>query len=305
MGVGPGVGVQHVEITENADGQRLDNFLLARFRGVPKSVIYRIIRKGEVRVNKGRARPDTRLKHGDTVRVPPVRHRDPSAPATPSRELLTALGQPLFEDDHLIVLDKPSGLAVHGGTGVESGLIEQLRAARPELGFAELAHRLDRATSGCLVVAKSRQVLTSLHASLRGDEERVDKRYLALVRGRWPGDVDVVTLPVDDREATSVFEVLRELPGATLVRIELLTGRNHQARLHAAGCGHPVAGDDRHGDRGFNRALRRNGLKRLFLHAEKLGFRHPVTQASLQIEAPLPDKLDAVLESLAERGIDG
>lgn len=294
--------VQHVEINESADGQRLDNFLMAQFRGVPRSVIYRIIRKGEVRVNKGRAKAVTRLQVGDIVRLPPVRTKSTPAIARPSSAVLEALELPLFEDEHLLIINKPSGLAVHSGTGIESGLIEQLRVARPELDFAELAHRLDRATSGCLIIAKSRSVLTSLHDSLRGDDVRLEKIYTALLRGDVGTSRRVIDTPVGEREARSIFTLERvvgdEHLQASLVKIDLLTGRNHQARIHAESIGHPVAGDDRHGDRKFNRSMRTVGLKRLFLHASLLSFAHPVTDMPVIARAPLPGRLEKVLEAL-------
>jgi len=284
--------VRHVEIDESADGQRLDNFLMAQFRGVPRSMIYRIIRKGEVRVNKGRAKAVTRLSSGDIVRLPPVRTGPASEPARPSAAVLGALESPLFEDEHLLIVDKPSGLAVHSGTGIDSGLIEQLRVVRRDLGFAELAHRLDRATSGCLIIAKSRATLTSLHDSLRGDDVRVEKHYIALLRGHVNFETRDIDAIVDEREARSVFNVTRRIgsdeTASSLVSIELLTGRNHQARIHATGIGHPVAGDDRHGDRDYNRALKRSG------------FVHPVKGTPVVVEAPLPRQLENVVTKIEE-----
>ncbi len=305
--------VRHVEIDENRAGQRLDNFLLATFRGVPKSRIYRLVRKGEVRVNRGRAKPDYRLQAGDIVRLPPVREAAAAEPPAPG-----SFGwleeRVLYEDEHLLAVNKPSGLAVHAGSGVAHGLIEALRALRPEAPMLELAHRLDHETSGCLLIAKSRPALLGLHQALKAGG--ISKRYLALVRGLWQGRQRTVTAALEKRErggehmvetgedgkaATSRFHPRTRYAeaGATLVEIELLTGRTHQARVHAAHIGHPIAGDDKYGDRDFNRELRRLGLKRLFLHAWRLDFRHPVTGCKLALEAPLAPELSALLERLA------
>jgi len=305
--------VRYLEIDDSRAGQRLDNFLLAILKGVPKSHVYRLLRKGEVRVNKGRVRPDYRLQVGDLIRLPPVRTSPEPVrerPATPPRWLAESI---LHEDDHLLVLNKPAGLAVHAGSGVESGLIEALRAARPEAPLLELAHRLDRDTSGCLLVAKSRKALTALHRMLREGEIR--KYYLALVKGSWQGGPRQITEALErvptrvrtppesadgaGKAAASWFRPVKACGPATLMEIELLTGRTHQARVHAAHVGHPIAGDDKYGDWDFNRALRPAGLKRLFLHAARLELRHPVTGSKLKFEAPLPADLSTVLDRLS------
>lgn len=304
--------VRHVEIDDTRAGQRLDNFLLATLRGVPKSRIYRLVRKGEVRVNRGRTQPDYRLQAGDVVRVPPVREA-PAPAKAPAERFIWLEERVLYEDEHLMAINKPAGLAVHAGSGVAFGLIEALRAIRPDAPMLELVHRLDRDTSGCLLVAKSRATLTGLHTALR--EGGVAKQYLALVRGllrgtrtvsaalekRERGGEHMVEAGEEGREATSRFHARTRYPeaGATLVEIELLTGRTHQARVHAEHIGHPIAGDDKYGDREFNRELRRAGLKRLFLHAWRLNFKHPVMNCKMAFEAPLAPELSAVLERLA------
>lgn len=304
--------VRYVEVSENRAGQRLDNFLLATLKGVPKSRIYRLVRKGEVRVNRGRTQPNYRLEVGDVVRVPPVRET-PAPVKAPAQRFDWLEERVLYEDEHLMAVNKPAGLAVHAGSGVAFGLIETLRALRPEMPMLELVHRLDRDTSGCLLLAKSRAALTGLHRALR--EGRVVKRYLALVKGllrgsrtvsaalekrEWSGE-RVVEAGEDGREANSRFHARTRYPeaGATLVEIELLTGRTHQARVHAEHIGHPIAGDDKYGDRAFNRALRRAGLRRLFLHAWRLNFKHPVTNRKIALEIPLAPELSAVLERLS------
>lgn len=304
--------VRHVEIDATRSGQRLDNFLLATLKGVPKSRIYRLVRKGEVRVNKGRSKPDYRLQAGDIVRLPPVRMA-PAAEQVPPERFAWLADRILYEDEHLLVVDKPAGLAVHAGSGVAFGLIEGLRALRPDAPMLELAHRLDRDTSGCLLVAKSRPALLALHQALKTGG--IAKRYLALVRGLWRGRQRTVSAALERHErggermveagtegkmATSVFHPRTRYSdvGATLVEIELLTGRTHQARVHAAHVGHPVAGDDKYGDREFNRELRSSGLKRLFLHAWRLNLKHPITNSKIEFEAPLAPELAAILERL-------
>ena len=305
--------VRYLEIDDTRAGQRLDNFLLATLKGVPKSHVYRLLRKGEVRINKCRAKPDYRLQAGDVVRLPPVRTSAESAgerPAAAPRWLDESI---LYEDDHLLVLNKPAGLAVHAGSGVKSGVIEALRAARPQAPMLELAHRLDRGTSGCLLIAKSRAALTALHRMLR--EGEVHKHYLALVKGAWKGGARQITealertasrvrTSAEDEEgegkaAASWFRPVKAYGAGTLMEIELLTGRTHQARVHAMHVGHPIAGDDKYGDWDFNRAMRPAGLKRLFLHAARLELRHPVTGGKLEFKAPLPADLQTVLDRLS------
>lgn len=304
--------VRHVEIDATRSGQRLDNFLLTTLKGVPKSRIYRLVRKGEVRVNRGRARPDYRLQTGDLVRLPPVRMA-PAAEHAPPERFAWLADRIIYEDEHLLAVDKPAGLAVHAGSGVTFGLIEGLRALRPEAPMLELAHRLDRDTSGCLLIAKSRPALLGLHQALKTGG--IAKRYLALVRGLWRGRQRTVTAALERQErggarrvqadeagkaAASVFHPRTRYTeaGATLVEVELLTGRTHQARVHAAHAGHPIAGDDKYGDREFNRELRAAGLKRLFLHAWRLNFKHPLTNCEMTLEAPLAPELSILLERL-------
>ena len=306
-------GVRHVDIDATREGQRLDNFLLGQLKGVPKSHVYRVLRRGEVRVNSARAAPSYRLQEGDRVRIPPVRTSQPKTPAGSQRFEWVA-GRTLYEDEHIIVLNKPGGLAVHGGTGVHVGLIEGLRQLRPDLPMLELVHRLDRDTSGCLLLAKDRVALVRLHDMLR--QSAVDKRYLALVKGRWRGGSRQISAPLArdrvrggerlvgvseaGRTAESQFEPKGSYGPATLMEIRLHTGRTHQARVHAAHAGHPIAGDEKYGDREFNRELRELGLRRLFLHAARLRFAHPVTGAKIDVAADLPEELNSVLERLRE-----
>ncbi|MDH3514026.1 MAG: RluA family pseudouridine synthase [Gammaproteobacteria bacterium] len=311
--VDPAPAVRYLEIDETRAGQRLDNFLIATLKGVPKSRIYRILRKGEVRINKGRARPDYRLEAGDVVRIPPLRLAPPRLKAGEAEGFSWLLPRILHEDDDLLVINKPAGLAVHAGSGVGVGLIEALRGLRPDAPFLELAHRLDRDTSGCLLLAKSRPSLTGLHRLLR--DGGLEKTYLALVAGAWRGGAREVRAALEKnrprsgermvevseagKEASSVFMPRQRYGSSSLMEIRLLTGRTHQARVHAAHLGHPVAGDDKYGDRDFNRHLQRLGLKRMFLHAWRLRFTHPLRDSKMDFEAPLPDELSVVLERLA------
>lgn len=296
-------------------GQRLDNYLLGALKGVPRSHVYRLIRSGQVRVNSGRVTPKHRLKAGDRVRVPPVAMRAP-APSSPGPSLDWLAERIVFEDQRLLVLDKPAGLAVHGGTGVALGCIEALRALRPEIKELELVHRIDRATSGCLLVAKRRSALRTLHALLRDGE--VEKRYLTLVRGRWREPVAEVSAPLvtkrgagesrvrvatGGKAASSSFRLLETVGhAASLLEVSIATGRTHQIRVHAAHLGHPVAGDDRYGDREFNDSLRRFGLRRMFLHSHSVAFVWPESGEEFSISVPLPGELEAVLTALRARG---
>jgi 23S rRNA pseudouridine955/2504/2580 synthase len=304
--------VSWLTVDENATGQRIDNFLLRILKGVPKSHVYRILRSGEVRVNKGRVGPDVRLAPGDVIRVPPVRT------AAPPRAPIARSFKPgiLFEDDWLIGVDKPAGLAVHGGSGIALGLIEQLRAARPDARFLELAHRLDRETSGVLLVAKKRAALTGLHAQLRDGE--IDKRYLALVRGPWKDAMRVVDVPLhkfstregerrvraepSGRASMTIFRLERawpaRVPPVALLEAELKTGRTHQIRVHLAHLGHALAGDDKYGDFAWNRELAREGLRRMFLHARKVTFAHPASGDPIVVASPLPEALSRFLTGL-------
>ena len=305
--------VQMVEIGPDLAGQRVDNYLLGRLKGAPRSLIYRILRRGEVRVNKGRIRPDYRLRAGDMLRIPPVRLEPRQTPARPADAVLRQLAAAiLYEDERVLVLNKPSGLAVHGGSGLRYGVIEGLRALRPEARYLELVHRLDRETSGCLLIARRRSALRILHELLR--ENRIDKRYLALVRGRWQGGQRVVEAPLrknvlrsgerivrvdpTGKPSRSVFRPLAVAELASLVEVRLDTGRTHQIRVHAAHIGHPVAGDEKYGDPEFNRRLREmTGLNRLFLHARSLRIPWP-DREPLEVIAPMDDTLTRTLEIL-------
>lgn len=306
-------GVRYIEIAENRAGQRLDNFLVTQLKGLPKSRIYRLLRKGEVRVNRGRVGPDYRLEAGDSIRLPPIRLAQPK-PTPETADFQWLAERVLHEDDVLLALDKPAGLAVHAGTGVSTGVIEALRALRPQAPMLELVHRLDRDTSGCLLIAKDRRTLLALHAQLRAG--RIEKRYVALVRGHWPAKLREVSAPLergrvrggeqmvgvtaDGREAVTRFAVRERFEGATLVGIQLLTGRTHQARVHTAHVGHPIAGDDKYGVREFNRETRALGLRRLFLHAEQLHLEHPSGGPPIRFKAPIPIELTQFLAQLRE-----
>ncbi len=307
-------GVRQVEVDASDAGQRLDNLLLRELKGVPRSHVYRLLRRGEVRVNGKRAKPELRLAAGDRVRIPPVRQEESASGQSEPGERMAAgvEARVVYEDDRLIVVDKPSGLAVHGGSGLAFGVIEALRASRPDVRL-ELAHRLDRDTSGLLLVAKGGVALRHLHALLR--EGAVAKRYLALVKGRWrlgrkrldlplatshrQGGERVVRVHVDGKPSVSVFEPLERFGDlATLMQVDLETGRTHQIRVHAAYSGHPVAGDDKYGEREFNQRLREAGLRRLFLHATRLEFQWPDTGRRCELTSPLPADLEGVLSRL-------
>ena len=324
-------------VGEDSSGQRLDNFLLRELKGVPKTHVYRIIRSGEVRVNKGRAAADTRVEDGDVVRVPPLRLPGPKAglgedgagSSAPPREFPI-----LYEDEHLLAVDKPSGVAVHGGSGVSFGVIEQLRRARPQARFLELVHRLDRDTSGILLLAKKRSALTHLQDQFRGRE--TGKTYLALAAGTWPANRKVIDVPLhkylqadgerrvkvvaaddpDGMRAITLVKVAQRIslplpPGEgrgegkerlfTLLEVTIKTGRTHQIRVHLASQGHPIAGDDKYGDFELNKALARAGLRRMFLHAWRLRFAHPQTGEVVELNAPLPPELESFLHSAQAR----
>jgi 23S rRNA pseudouridine955/2504/2580 synthase len=308
-------GVEIVRIPPSLAGQRVDNFLLARLKGVPRSLVYKLLRRGEVRVNKGRVKPTHRLAVGDLVRLPPVRRADGDAPASPPVALMRGLADAvLYEDERVLVIAKPAGMAVHGGSGISAGVIEALRALRPD-NELELVHRLDRDTSGCLLISKRRSALRALHRQMR--DGGIDKRYLALLAGPLPRRVVQVDLPLRkhqlrggermvqvDREAgkasRTLFRRLAAYGGLTLVEAELHTGRTHQIRVHAASLGAPVAGDEKYGVEEANRELRRHGLKRLFLHAAALSFQPSDDAPKVRVEAPLPDDLAALLRRLEE-----
>ena len=309
---------RRLQVDEHGAGQRLDNYLLRALKGVPKSHVYRVIRSGEVRVNRGRAGAELRLAAGDEVRVPPLRLPErAAAPPVPAREFPV-----LYEDDALLAVDKPAGVAAHGGSGVAFGVIEQLRRARPQARFLELVHRLDKDTSGVLLLAKKRSALTALQQRLR--ERGVDKRYLALVTGAWPARLKVIDQPLHKthdaagarqvrvvapghaqaRRAITLVRRIEPRGGFTLLELVLQTGRTHQLRVHLAHCGHPIAGDPKYGDFALNRALVRGDavpgqrFERMFLHAWQLAFAHPASGEPVLLQAPLPAACAALLQAL-------
>jgi 23S rRNA pseudouridine955/2504/2580 synthase len=303
-----------VTITEEDAGQRIDNFLLRTCKGVPKSHIYRILRSGEVRVNKGRIDQLYRLEAGDVVRIPPVRVAEKSTAVVPAAEFAI-----LHEDSHILVIDKPCGVAVHGGSGVSFGVIEQLRASRPDAKFLELVHRLDRETSGLLMLAKKRSALTNLHEQMR--DGLTDKRYLTMVGGDWKNARQHIKLPLHKyttaegerrvcvqaggMESHTVFSLLRKYPKFALLEAELKTGRTHQIRVHLASSGFPILGDDKYGDFALNRVLlkadeTRGALKRMFLHAHQITFTHPESGKPMTLNAPLPGECERFLVSLGK-----
>ncbi len=293
-------------------GQRIDNFLIKLCKGVPKSHIYQVLRSGQVRVNKGRIAQTYRLCEGDTVRVPPIRVAERAVTHVPAVEF-----EILLEDEHLLVVDKPAGVAVHGGSGVSHGVIEQLRAARPQAKFLELVHRLDRETSGILMLAKKRSALVAMHEQIR--HGRMDKRYLALVHGQWLHRRQHVKLPLfkyttpegerrvrvqsDGQPSHTIFNLLRKYGDFALLEAELKTGRTHQIRVHLAASGFPITGDEKYGDFAFNRQLQksesgRGALKRMFLHAWRLRFTHPASGEEVSVESPLPEACERFIASL-------
>jgi 23S rRNA pseudouridine955/2504/2580 synthase len=311
-GARPCADVRWIEIDEAHAGQRLDNFLIGQLKGVPKSHVYRIVRSGEVRVDKGRVAPDHRLRLGQVVRIPPVRTAAPDAPApVPASEFPV-----LWEDDALVAIDKPSGVAVHGGSGVAFGVIEQLRAARPQARLLELVHRIDRETSGVLLVAKKRSALTAMHEAMR--DGRVRKRYLAIARGDWDGPARALRFPLhrfltadgerrvrvqDGGQAAGTrVRALRRLVHprhgpVTLLQADLETGRTHQIRVHLAHVGHPLLGDEKYGDFELNKVLEKEGHKRMFLHAFKIAFKHPEDGREIRLEAPMPAAFSRFVEA--------
>lgn len=301
--------VRQVNVSEDEAGQRIDNFLARHLKGVPKSHIYRIVRRGEVRVNSGRIRAQYKVRAGDTVRIPPVRVSTPKPGRVPGLNLEQHI---LFENPRLLVINKPPGIAVHGGSGLSYGIIEALRAERATAPYLELAHRLDRETSGCLVIAKRRSFLRAFHEQLQHGQ--VKKHYLALVAGQWQGGrrtVDValrknqlrggermVSVDEDGKRAISVFTPVSVYEGASLVEVELKTGRTHQIRVHGKHIGHPLAGDEKYGDDEFNRRMRAIGLRRMLLHAHMIEFVDPYDDQVITVSSPLDDNARAVLERL-------
>ena len=347
----PAIKAEFVTVDENSDGQRLDNFLIRQLKGVPKTHVYRIIRSGEVRVNKGRASADTRIAEGDIIRLPPVRVSERMAEkteamaaevakyaltnslenATDGRKISkTSILKDfpiLLEDEHVLAIAKPAGVAVHGGSGISFGVIEQLRMARPQAKFLELVHRLDRETSGILLVAKKRSALTNLQNQFR--ERETGKTYLALVVGAWPANKKVLDKPLhkyllptkdgsegerrvkvttkDDAEgmkSVTLVKVRQTFAGFTLLEVTIKTGRTHQIRVHLASEGHPIAGDDKYGDFELNKALQKptktqtTALKRMFLHAWRLQLTHPSTAERVELQNELPPELQSFAESL-------
>jgi 23S rRNA pseudouridine955/2504/2580 synthase len=299
-----------LEVGEDGAGQRIDNYLLKVLKGVPKSHVYRILRSGEVRVNKGRIAADRRLAFGDRVRVPPIRVAEPKDEASvPARDFSV-----VYEDEAMLVLDKPAGVAVHGGSGVDFGVIEQIRKARPQAKFLELAHRLDRETSGLLIIGKKRSALTKLHDFFR--DGGIDKRYLTLVKGHWRDTLRNVKLPLHkyltaegerrvrvDPEGKAAHSVMRlknrwmtPLGEFSLLEVELRTGRTHQIRVHLAHLGFPILGDEKYGDFAFNKDLQKAGLKRMFLHAASMRLPHPLNGEKINLAASLPPELEKFLK---------
>jgi 23S rRNA pseudouridine955/2504/2580 synthase len=311
--------IRHITVDEESAGQRLDNFLIRMLKGVPKSHIYRIIRSGEVRRNKGRVSADDRVAIGDVLRIPPIRlserAEEKAANPAPAREFPI-----VFEDDAFLAIDKPAGVAVHGGSGVSFGVIEQMRRARPQARLLELVHRLDRETSGLLLIAKKKSALKALQDQFR--ERETGKTYLALVKGVWPARLKVLDQPLhkylladgerrvkvttpddpDGMRSVTLVKVARRLKaptgleaaspeGFSLLEVTIKTGRTHQIRVHLASAGYPIAGDDKYGDFELNRQLSRCGLKRMFLHAWRLRLIHPVTNSPVELQAELPEEL--------------
>ena len=293
-----------LQVGEEAAAQRIDNFLLRHLKGVPKSHVYRVLRSGEVRVNSGRVKPEYRLQPGDRVRVPPIRISEKKAPPARPTEFPVA-----YEDPALLVVDKPAGVAVHGGSGVSFGVIESLRAARPEAKALELAHRLDRDTSGLLIVAKKRSALVELHRMLR--EGEIEKVYLAVAKGkvesrtlRQPLHKYVnakgerrVSVQEGGMAAETRVKALKSSPEFTFLEIRLLTGRTHQIRVHLSHAGHPLLGDGKYGDFELNHRLEKQGVRRLFLHASRLAFPHPISKEAIDLKAPLPAEMKKFVDA--------
>jgi 23S rRNA pseudouridine955/2504/2580 synthase len=305
-----GLAVRTLTVDAESAGQRLDNYLMRLLKGVPKTHVYRVIRSGEVRVNKGRAGADTRVAEGDQIRVPPMRLAAPSsAPPAPAREFPV-----LMEDEHLLAIVKPAGVAVHGGSGVSFGVIEQLRRSRPDARYLELVHRLDKETSGILLLAKKRSALTALQDQFR--DRNTGKTYAALVFGDWPAKLKVIdsalhkTLDAagerhvkvvgadhaDGRRSITLVKVARQWPGLSLLDVTIKTGRTHQIRVHLASSGHPIVGDPKYGDFARNKLFaRERHFERMFLHARDLSFDHPASGERIALHAPLPAECATLL----------
>lgn len=317
------MAVEYYTVTENEVGQRIDNFLIRHLKQLPKSALYRIVRKGEVRVDKKRVKPEKKLELGEIIRIPPIKLETevnpPDKPALASESLLAVLADAvLHEDEQLIFINKPSGLPVHSGSGYKLGLIEAFRQLRENLPYVELAHRIDRDTSGVVILAKSRQALTELHGLFR--DGKIDKRYKALVAGRWKHGRQHVTMDLSQEEGSrqkvqrvdegegkvseTIFSSLKNLHGASLLEAQILTGRMHQIRVQLQNLGHPILGDDRYGDFALNRKFREMGLKRLFLHSASVDFTLRATGRRYVVEAPLPDDLKDVLINIKINAVE-
>jgi 23S rRNA pseudouridine955/2504/2580 synthase len=311
--------IQYLTVTNDYSGQRLDNFLMSRLKGLPKSRLYRIIRKGELRINKKRVKPDYRLQEGDIIRIPPLRLAPPVTENTLNTKLAALLEKAIiFEDKHFLALNKPSGIAVHGGSGIHLGVIEALRLLRPQLKFLELVHRLDRDTSGCLLLAKKSSVLKELHGLLRSGE--IKKTYVALVAGHWPKSLLKVDAPLyknqlqsgerivrvqtEGKSSLTEFSVRHYYTESTLVAAMPITGRTHQIRVHAQFAKHPIVGDEKYGDKEINKKMRQLGCKRLFLHASQLEFTLPSIEKTITLNAELPEDLNQFLKRLTSLSTD-
>lgn len=305
--------VEYLEISAEQAGQRVDNFLLCYLKGVPRSLVYRIVRRGEVRINKGRIKPTYKLQAGDILRVPPITKSEPRDPNTPSKSALERIkSSVMFEDNRLMVINKPSGMAVHGGSGLSDAVIETLRYWRSELHYMELVHRLDRETSGCLLIAKKRSALRQLHELLR--ESKIKKTYIALVKGQWQGGkqkIDVpllrnqlqsgermVTVSEEGKRAVSYFKPIKVSKQYSLIEVTIETGRTHQIRVHAAHIGYPIVGDQKYGDESFNKMMRTRKLNRMFLHARKLEFSLSEPEQKYVFEAPPDDQLEQIFKEM-------
>lgn len=306
-------GVRYLTISAQEEDQRIDNFLITFLKTVPKSKIYRILRKGEVRVNKKRVDPSYRIREGDAIRLPPLFIEEKAKSVPPNKENVKfLLDRVLFEDENLLVLNKPSGMSVHGGSTVRVGIIEAMQYLLPQFKHLELVHRLDSETSGCLILAKKKKILRELHSLLR--DGQVKKIYWALTKGRWKknelridqplhksyqeGGKHVVKVDPEGKSASTLFHPLKEFNEASLMEVSLLTGRTHQIRVHSAHQGHPIAQDDRYGDADFNKFIRALGLKRLFLHARLIDFTLPSTQQHIKVVAPLDNELEKTIQAL-------
>lgn len=307
--------VQYVTITSENEGQRIDNFLLGRFKGMPRSHIYRILRKGEVRVNKKRITAFYKLNDGDVVRLPPVVLDEKAKQVPPSKSTMALLAERvLYEDENIVIINKPSGMSVHAGSTVRVGVIEAMRHLYPKFPNIELAHRLDSETSGCLVLAKRKRILRELHELLR--QGKMTKIYWALTQGKWKnaelkvdvslhkdyrdGGKHVVEVDKEGKSALTVFKPIKEFKDASLMEVKLFTGRTHQIRVHATHQGHPLAGDDRYGDPEFNKNAKRLGLRRMFLHARTIEFTLPSLNQHIKVTAPLDADLESALEAFSK-----